>query len=100
MTHYDFLEEMGIGGSCHSLTIFPLDFFPKLRLLQLGLCQNLRRISQENVHNHLNQLRIDNCPQFGSFPNMKILLSSLTELKIIECLVSGDVTRRRFVIKC
>ncbi|WVZ14343.1 hypothetical protein V8G54_011909 [Vigna mungo] len=109
-THNDFLEVIKIGGGCDSLTIFPLDFFPKLRLLQLRRCQNLRRISQEHTHNHLNELTIIHCPQFESFPNeglfapcleiiaiegaenlkllpkhMKIQLQSLKNLRIIDC---------------
>ena len=111
MVHYDFLEAMEINSDCDSLTIFPLDLFPKLHLLQLSRCQNLRRVSQEeHAHNHLKVLRISECPQFESFPSeglsapwlqilsirgaenlklmpkrMQILLPSLTELEIIDC---------------
>jgi len=85
MTHYDLLEVMKIDGGCDSLTIFPLDFFPKLSLLELRRCQNLRRISQEYAHNRLKELTIDDCSQFESFPSMQILLPSLTELQIISC---------------
>jgi len=109
-THNDFLEVIKISGGCDSLTIFPLDLFPKLRLLQLQRCQNLRRISQEHPHDHLNELTIEDCPQFESFPSeglpapwlqkiaiqgtgnlkllpkrMKILLPSLNNLRIIDC---------------
>jgi len=110
ITHYDFLEEMKIDGGWDCLTIFPLDFFPKLCFLQLIKCQNLRRISQEHAHNHLKKLRIYSCPKFESFPSeglsapwlqeltiagcenlkllpkcMQILLPSLTKLQIFEC---------------
>ena len=85
MTHYDFLEEMRIDGSFHSLTIFPLDFFPKVSLLYLRRCENLRRISQGYTHNRFNKLSIEDCPQFESLPSMQILLPSLTELRIIDC---------------
>ncbi|KAK8469945.1 hypothetical protein PHAVU_004G015666 [Phaseolus vulgaris] len=104
MTHYDFLEEMCIVGGCDSLRIFRLDFFPKLRLLQLRSCQNLRRMSQEYAHNHLMYLYINDCPQFESFLGeglsatlignenlkllpkpMQILLPSLTRLHMIDC---------------
>ncbi|XP_047175432.1 putative disease resistance protein At3g14460 [Vigna umbellata] len=94
VTHYNCLERMTIDDGCDSLTIFPLDFFPKLRLLRLRRCQNLRRISQEHAHDHLNELTITDCPQFESFPTenlkllpkrMKILLPSLTALQIIDC---------------
>jgi len=108
--HYDFLEKMTIDGGCDSLTNFSLDFFSKLRVLVLRKCQNLRRISQQQAHNHLKELKIYNCLQFESFPNeglsapwlkilaiagsdklkllpkrMQILLPSLTELWIIDC---------------
>ena len=109
ITHYHLLEEMRIGDGCDSLTIFQLDFFPRLRLLKLKRCQNLQRISQEQTHNHLKELTIVECPQFESFPNeglstpqlqkikirgdenlkllpkcMQILLPSLGELRVIE----------------
>nr|ACJ22815.1 NBS-LRR type putative disease resistance protein CNL-B18 [Phaseolus vulgaris]ACZ74714.1 CNL-B18 [Phaseolus vulgaris] len=75
-------------GGCDSGTIFRLDFFPKLRSLNMRKCQNLRRISQEYAHNHLTHLRIDGCPQFKSFlfpKPMQILFPSLTSLHITKC---------------
>ncbi|ESW22953.1 hypothetical protein PHAVU_004G008900 [Phaseolus vulgaris] len=75
------------GGS-DSLTIFRLHFFPKLRSLQLIDCQNLKGISQEYAHNHLMNLRIDDCPQFKSFlfpKPMQILFPSLIEMHITKC---------------
>ena len=85
VTHYNFLEQIEIDCSCHSVIIFPLDFFPKLRALELRRCQKLRRISQEYAHNRLNKLTINDCPQFESLPNIQILLPFLTELQIINC---------------
>ncbi|XP_027923472.1 putative disease resistance RPP13-like protein 1 [Vigna unguiculata] len=110
ITHYDFLEEVIIDGGCDSLTIFPLDFFPKLHLLHITGSRNLRGISNEHTHNHLKEMKIDECPQFESFPSeglsapqlwkieikgarnlkllpkrMQILLPSLTELRITDC---------------
>jgi len=85
ITYYDFLNVMEIVGGCESLTIFPLDFFLKLRSLNLRSCQNLRRISQQQIHNQLKELAIDDCPQFESFSNMQILLPCLTMLLIIDC---------------
>ncbi|KAK8469932.1 hypothetical protein PHAVU_004G013100 [Phaseolus vulgaris] len=77
-------------GVCDSLTIFRLDFFPKLFSLQLTRCQNIRRISQEQeyAHNHLMYLSIDDCPKFKSFlfpKSMQILFPSLTRLHIVNC---------------
>ncbi|ESW23318.1 hypothetical protein PHAVU_004G036700 [Phaseolus vulgaris] len=81
-------ETMHIDGGYDSLTIFRLDFFPKLRSLELRDCQNLRRISQEYAHNHLMDLCIYDCPQFKSFlfpKPMQILFPSLTTLQITFC---------------
>ncbi|XP_068501488.1 putative disease resistance RPP13-like protein 1 [Phaseolus vulgaris] len=75
-------------GGTDSLTIFRLDFFPKLHELTLIDCENLRRISQEYAHNHLMHLYIDDCPEFKSFlfpKPMQILFPSLTELYILNC---------------
>ena len=110
LTHCDFLEEVTIDNGCDSLTTFQLKFFPKLRLLHLKECQNLRRISQEHAHDHLKEISIYDCPLFESFPDeglsapwllkiaireaknlkllpkrMQILLPSLVELRIIDC---------------
>ncbi|XP_020204212.1 putative disease resistance RPP13-like protein 1 [Cajanus cajan] len=106
---YDFLIILEIRGGCDSLTIFSLDFFPKLHLLDLR-CHNLQAISQEHAHNHLKDLYISGCPLFESFPseglfapclerfsikalqnlkslpkNMHILLPSLDDLQIEDC---------------
>ncbi|RDY11162.1 putative disease resistance RPP13-like protein 1, partial [Mucuna pruriens] len=83
MTPYDLLAELELICSCDSLTIFPLDFFPKLRWLDLNQCRSLQMISQEQVHNHLKTLRIVECPQFESFPSQGLSAPSLMSL-IIE----------------
>ncbi|KAK8469910.1 hypothetical protein PHAVU_004G008918 [Phaseolus vulgaris] len=104
MIHFNLLREMSFSGGCHSLTIFRLDFFPKLHCLYLNNCQNLRRISQDHAHNHLVSLCIDECPQFESFLSeglstpligdenlkllgkpMQIFFPSLTVLQIFGC---------------
>ncbi|XP_017431426.2 putative disease resistance protein At3g14460 [Vigna angularis] len=75
-----------ISDDCVSLRIFPLDFFPTLRTLELIGFPNLQMISQNHVHNHLWHLEIKKCPNFESLPaNMHMLLPSLSELVIEEC---------------
>ncbi|KAG2396481.1 putative disease resistance RPP13-like protein [Vigna angularis] len=75
-----------ISDDCVSLRIFPLDFFPTLRTLQLIGFPNLQMISQNHVHNHLWHLKIKECPKFESLPaNMHMLLPSLISLEIEEC---------------
>ncbi|RDY11200.1 putative disease resistance RPP13-like protein 1, partial [Mucuna pruriens] len=83
MTPYDLLAKLELNCTCDSLTIFPLDFFPKLRWLDLNQCRSLQMISQEQVHNHLMALIIVECPQFESFPSQGLSAPSLMGL-IIE----------------
>ncbi|XP_020237491.1 putative disease resistance RPP13-like protein 1 [Cajanus cajan] len=64
---YYFLETLEIDCSCDSLTTFPLDFFPKLSVLDLR-CHNLQTISHDHTHNYLKDLSISECSQFESFP--------------------------------
>nr|KYP58229.1 Putative disease resistance RPP13-like protein 1 [Cajanus cajan] len=106
---YDFLINLEISDGCDSLTNFPLDLFPKLCSLDL-MCCHLQTISQGRVHNHLKDLKIDECPWFESFPSeglfapwlesfhikglqnlkslpegMHFLLPSLDNLRIEDC---------------
>ncbi|XP_068501472.1 putative disease resistance RPP13-like protein 1 isoform X2 [Phaseolus vulgaris] len=84
-------DELRISGnSMDSLSIFRLDFFPKLHELTLIKCQNLRRISQEYAHNHLMSLCIEYCPQVELFPDgglpLNIKRMCLSCLKLIASL--------------
>ncbi|XP_027911076.1 putative disease resistance RPP13-like protein 1 [Vigna unguiculata] len=75
-----------ISDDCVSLRIFPLDFFPTLKRLELSGFPNLQMISQDHVHNHLQDLTIEKCPKFESLPaNMHMLLPSLVGLHIEDC---------------
>ncbi|RDX75102.1 putative disease resistance RPP13-like protein 1, partial [Mucuna pruriens] len=83
---YDLLVSLKISDGCDSLTTFPLDLFPTLRSLDLRRCRNLQLVSQGHVCDHLNYLRISECPLFESFPEcMHILLPSLDKLWIEDC---------------
>ncbi|XP_022637886.1 putative disease resistance protein At3g14460 [Vigna radiata var. radiata] len=87
------LQHMHIYSSLTSISVnsvslrtFPLDFLTKLRTLSITEFPNLQTISQDHVHNHLQDLAITNCPKFESFPtNMHTLLPSLTKLHIADC---------------
>ncbi|KAH1210607.1 hypothetical protein GLYMA_15G233400v4 [Glycine max] len=71
---------------CDSLKTFPLDFFPTLRTLHLSGFRNLRMITQDHTHNHLEFLKIRKCPQLESLPgSMHMQLPSLKELRIDDC---------------
>ncbi|KAK8469931.1 hypothetical protein PHAVU_004G012801 [Phaseolus vulgaris] len=84
------LETLHTDGGCDSLTIFRLDFFPKLIYLDMIRCQNIRRISQEYANNHLTGLHIINCPEVELFPDgglpLNIIIMSLSCLKLIASL--------------
>ncbi|CAJ1978023.1 unnamed protein product [Sphenostylis stenocarpa] len=70
-----------------SLSIFLLDFFPKLKRLNLSDFHNLKMISLGlGGLRFLEFFYIGRCPQFESLPeNMHMLLPSLTELYISNC---------------
>ncbi|XP_027909450.1 putative disease resistance protein At3g14460 [Vigna unguiculata] len=83
---YLHINWMSISDYCVSLKIFPLDSLPRLRKLYLGRFPNLEMISQDHVHNHLEDMTIKECPKFESLPaNMHTLLPSLNELLIEDC---------------
>ena len=75
-----------ISDDCVSLRIFPLDSFPRLKTLYLIGFPNLQVISQDHIHNHLEGMKVQECPKFESLPaNMHTLLPSLNELNIKDC---------------
>ncbi|KAG2396570.1 uncharacterized protein HKW66_Vig0228450 [Vigna angularis] len=85
------LEILDIGSAlesksddCVSLKIFPLDFFPTLRNLELDGFPDLQMISQDHVHNHLQYLTIKDCPRLELFPEGG-LLSNLMDIQLINC---------------
>ncbi|QCD85728.1 internalin A [Vigna unguiculata] len=82
--YYHVLPELQISHGCDSLTIFPLDLFPKLRKLELYNCRNLRTILQGHPHNHLNDLIIENCSQFESFPDEGLFAPKLLAIRIVR----------------
>jgi len=81
--YYHLLLELRIIHGCDSFTIFPLDLFPKLRMLELYECRNLRTILQGHPHNHLKSLIIEKCSQFESFPNEGLFAPQLLTIWIM-----------------
>ncbi|KAI9112986.1 hypothetical protein K1719_016100 [Acacia pycnantha] len=75
---FNFILEMEIRGSCDSLKYFPLDLFPKLKLLKLIDCNNLKMISTSVGHHYsLTSLFIRKCPKFVYFPEGGFLAPGL-----------------------
>ncbi|ESW05710.1 hypothetical protein PHAVU_011G202900 [Phaseolus vulgaris] len=75
-----------INDNCVSLGSFPLDLFPTLRTLDLSGFGNLEMISQSLIHNHLEEVTLNDCLKFESFPgSMHMLLPSLRSLCIQGC---------------
>ncbi|QCD85707.1 hypothetical protein DEO72_LG3g227 [Vigna unguiculata] len=60
-----------------SLWTFPLHFFPTLRTLTLLRLNNLQKISQNHIHNHLEDLTICCCPKIESISENWDMLKSL-----------------------
>ncbi|XP_027909297.1 putative disease resistance protein At3g14460 [Vigna unguiculata] len=60
-----------------SLWTFPLHFFPTLRTLTLLRLNNLQKISQNHIHNHLEGLTICCCPKIESISENWDMLKSL-----------------------
>jgi len=82
----DTLEHLSISYNRVCLRTFPLDFFPKLKMLILSGFGNLEKISQDQAHYHLEDLTITDCPELESLPaNMQMLLPSLRRLHIENC---------------
>jgi len=83
---YLYITLKSISDDCVALRIFPLDFFPTLKMLELSGFPNLQMISQDHIHNHLESMTMEKCPKFESLPaNMHMLLPSLNELHIRDC---------------
>jgi len=83
---YLYITLKSLSDDCVALRIFPLDFFPTLKRLELSGFPNLQMISQDHIHNHLERMTIKERPKFESLPaNMHMLLPSLNELHIEDC---------------
>ncbi|KAL6571108.1 hypothetical protein OROGR_000670 [Orobanche gracilis] len=86
---FQFLAHLTIGSSCDSLTVFTLDFFPKLKYLSLWNCFNLVsfKISEEFTGNltSFKSLEIRDCPNLKSFPIGGLPTPNMASLFISNC---------------
>ncbi|XP_050278639.1 putative disease resistance protein At3g14460 [Quercus robur] len=86
---YPSLERLRLRGGHDSLWSFPLEFYPKLKFLEMYGCENLESFSvSEGSHldlTSLTLLEIRNCPNFVSFPNGGLCAPNLTQVTIINC---------------
>ncbi|KAG6679717.1 hypothetical protein I3842_13G005700 [Carya illinoinensis] len=83
---YSSLENVSLNG-CESLRSFPLDLFPKLRILDINECRNLESIALQKHHVYdmmAFEINIYNCPNFVSFPK-GLCASNLTWFRAINC---------------
>uniref|UniRef100_A0A2N9EUY0 Rx N-terminal domain-containing protein n=1 Tax=Fagus sylvatica TaxID=28930 RepID=A0A2N9EUY0_FAGSY len=87
--YYPSLESLKIEGGSDSLWSLPLEFFPKLKSIQMHKCENLESLStSEGSHPSLTSLTylgIWKCPNFVSFPNGGLCAPNLTEIEVSEC---------------
>ncbi|KAJ9174579.1 hypothetical protein P3X46_013214 [Hevea brasiliensis] len=81
------LEHLCIGSSCDSLESFPLDFFPKLKILCLWDCMNLNSLSIQKAISleSLDALEIRDCPNLVYFPSGGLLAPNLTSAFFSNC---------------
>ncbi|XP_035545984.1 putative disease resistance protein At3g14460 [Juglans regia] len=76
--------------SCDSPRSFPMDLFPNVKDLKIGICGNLEYLTvAEQVHQHdlvaLSSLIIEECPNFVSFPRGGLHTTNLGSLRISNC---------------
>ncbi|KAM3693507.1 hypothetical protein ACB094_08G171500 [Castanea mollissima] len=84
---YSSVEQLEIEDSCNSLKSFPLDIFPKLRLLKIKRCSNMESLSVSEGHHltDLLELKIKNCPNFVAFPSGGLSAPNLSKLEVVNC---------------
>nr|POE61257.1 putative disease resistance rpp13-like protein 1 [Quercus suber] len=87
--YYPSLESMIMIGGCDSLWSFPLQFFPKLKFIEIFNCKNLESLSA-STGSHLDltsltYLKISRCPTFVSFLSGGICARKLTEIEVFSC---------------
>ncbi|CAJ1978035.1 unnamed protein product [Sphenostylis stenocarpa] len=90
MQNFKFLEHLFIGFSCNNLKSFPMNLFPKLKILCIWDCPNVESLSIEECQDHdlsLESLEIRDCSNMVSFPLMGLrgLPSCLKLLSIAFC---------------
>ncbi len=87
--YYPSLERLELQGGYDSLWSFPLEFYPKLKNLEMYGCENLESFSVlDGSHQDLTSLTllvIRNCPNFVSFPSGGLCAPNLTQVTIINC---------------
>ncbi|XP_050283290.1 putative disease resistance protein At3g14460 [Quercus robur] len=87
--YYPSLESMIMIGGCDSLWSFPLQFFPKLKFIEIFNCKNLESLSA-STGSHLDltsltYLKISRCPTFVSFLSGGICAQKLTKIEVFSC---------------
>ncbi|KAJ9685486.1 hypothetical protein PVL29_017504 [Vitis rotundifolia] len=88
--YYPWLTYLEIGGSCGSLTSFPLAFFTELENLEFWNCENLESFYiPDGLRNmdltSLRMIEIRDCPNLVSFPQGGLPASNLRHLWMDNC---------------
>lgn len=109
---FEFLEHLFMGSSCDSLKSFPLNLFPKLKILCIWDCPNLESLSMGECQINklsLESLEIRDCSNLVSFPVKGLLSPNLTSLSVSKCknlrslpnhMTTLTSLQSLFVVKC
>ncbi|MED6146641.1 hypothetical protein PIB30_036431 [Stylosanthes scabra] len=81
--HHKSLTEIKIAG-CGSVT-FPLGDLPNLKKLQLSYCKNMESVEVPHALPSLCYLSISRCPSLLSLPALRSAAPHLEELRIDDC---------------
>ncbi|XP_050284024.1 putative disease resistance protein At3g14460 [Quercus robur] len=87
--HYPSVESLNVERGPGSLWSLPLEFFPKLKSVEIRYSDNLESLSASDKSlldlTSLTKLTIHSCPNFVSFPIGGLCAPNLTQISIAGC---------------
>ncbi|XP_050283310.1 putative disease resistance protein At3g14460 [Quercus robur] len=87
--YYPSIESLKVNKGPGSLWSLPLEFFPKLKSIEISNSDNLESLSASDKSlldlTSLTKLTIYECPNFVSFPSGGLCAPNLTEISISHC---------------
>nr|POF00446.1 putative disease resistance rpp13-like protein 1 [Quercus suber] len=87
--YYPSIESLKANRGPGSLWSLPLEFFPKLKSIEIENSDNLESLSTSDISlldlTSLTKLTIQFCPNFVSFPSGGLCAPNLTQISIYDC---------------